>query len=92
MTPAEAPKAEVERPAAFDAVAYLTDLAVAGCRVVLSLPATCFRPGDETVTYFIRPGPGHCGVMAKWGAALVACPNHVERVVAALLERRGVAG
>lgn len=92
MTPAEALMAEVERPAAFDPVTYLEDLAAAGCRVVLSMPGTCFRPGDEATTYFIRPGPGHCGVMAKWGPAIVACRDHVERVVAVLLERRGVTG
>lgn len=86
MNPAEALMEAVERPAAFDPVAYLADLAAAGCVVVLSMPGTCFKPGDEVSTYFVRPGPGHCGVMAKWGPAIVACPDHVERVAALLVE------
>ena len=71
----------------FDPVAFLADLHAAGCRVALSAPGTCFRPGDERATYFIRPAPGYTAVMARWHEALSACPDHVERVVACLTAR-----
>ncbi len=73
-----------ERPAAFDPAAFVADLRAVGCRVVLSEPGTRFGSGDEAPTYFIRPGSGYCLVMAKWGEALAACPDHVGQVVACL--------
>ncbi len=82
--------ADVERPAAFDPDAYLDDLRDAGCVVVLSEPGTCFAPGDEGTTYFIRPGQSYCLVMAKWGDAIVSCPDHVAQVTARLAEMHGV--
>ncbi len=53
-------------------------------------PGTTFGPVEEPTTYFIRPGPGHCLVMAKWGKAIVSCPDHVEQVTARLAEMHGV--
>ena len=74
-------------PTTFDAVAFLTDLDAAGCDVLLSTPGTRFMPGDEVATYFIKPGPGFCAVMAKWHEAMEACSDHVGQVVALLVEQ-----
>ncbi len=76
-----------KRPAAFDPATFVADLRAAGCRVVLSAPGTQFDPSDEVPTYFIRPAPGYTAVMARWHDALAACPDHVGRVVAVLIER-----
>ncbi len=80
---------EPRRPMTFDAAAFLADLKAAGCRVTLEIPGTRFR-GDEAPTYFIAPSRGYTAVMAKWGKAIAACPDHVAQVTARLAEMHGV--
>ncbi len=86
----ETPSSGPILPTTFDAVAFLADLKAAGCDVLLSTPGTCFEPGDEVSTYFIRPGPGYCAVITRWHEAMEACSDHVGQVVVLLAERRGI--
>ena len=72
------------RPAAFDPAVFVTDMRDAGCEIVVSDPGTHSGPSDEALAYFIRPAPGYPAVMARWGDAIEACPDHVERVVRVL--------
>ena len=75
-------------PVAFDPAAFVTDLAAAGYSVIAhrSVP----RGGERTSipSYVIQPrrgrgfGKGYIAVMARWNAAMDACPDHVEHVVA----------
>ena len=75
-----------ERPAVFDPAAFLADLDAAGCGVFLVQPVSLGRENVPT-TYFIEPAPGYTTVMSRWSNAMDACPDHVERVVALLVER-----
>ena len=77
----------VEQPKTFDAAAFVADLQASGCQVVLCTPGTWFEPGNEATTYLIKPASGYTTVMARWADAVDACPDHVERVVALLIER-----
>ncbi len=84
---AELPCTAPAAPATFDPAAFVADLHAAGCRVALSEPGTRFGSGDEAPTYFIRPGPGYCAVIARWSEAMEACSDHVGQVVACLTAR-----
>ena len=70
----------------FDPAAFLADLDAAGCEVFLMQPVSLGRENVST-TYFIAPTPGYVAAMARWADAMDACPDHVERVVALLVER-----
>lgn len=73
----------------FDAAGFVADMTAAG--LVMGIMRDVPRGGEtaEPPTYFIRPSRGYAGVMSKWADAMDACPEHVGRVVAVLLERRG---
>ena len=75
-------------PKTFDPAAFVADLQAAGCRVILSWPATTFGPDEEPASYFVKPSPAYAAVMAKWSDAMGACPDAHERVVACLFEMR----
>lgn len=82
----------MSRPAVFDAAAFVADLMAAGYGVsaYYDVPRGGKTPSEPR--YMIRP-PRGCGfavnypdLMARWGDAIEACPDHVERVVAYVFE------
>ncbi len=88
VTPAET------APAVFDAAAFVADVRAAGFEIAptweppqpsweLGRPAYCIGP-SALGSFGGRP---YRAVMARWSDAMDTCPDHVERVVAHLVEQ-----
>ena len=80
-------------PAVFDPAAFVADLEAAGYEAVGYYPIPLGREPAKPSTYFICPPKGrgfdatYGAVMAKWGNAMDACPDHVDRVVAYVFQQ-----
>lgn len=91
---AEPPPTAVAGAAAFDPAAFVADLHAAGFSVIAMRETPQPGWGACRPAYCIGPGPRgafsgrrYLAVMARWSDAMDACPDHVERVVAHLLEQ-----
>lgn len=91
---AESPSMAVSGAAAFDPAAFVADLQAAGFSVIAmrsipqpgwgaNRPAYCIGPGSRSAF----GGRRYLAVMARWSDAMDACPDHVDRVVAHVLEQ-----
>ncbi|RYB06249.1 hypothetical protein [Lichenibacterium ramalinae] len=84
-------------PADFDPAAFLSDLRAAGYDVTACRGVPRGGGAAPSPSYFITPTGGsgfgevYLAVMVKWTAAMNACPDHVERVVAHVFEDNQVA-
>ena len=75
-------------PAVFDPRAFCRDIIDAGHRVTVVRPVWIGSEDEDLRPYYLvrseagrRFGDASAAVLAKWRAAIEACPDHVERVV-----------
>ena len=89
-TPADA---RAPQPGPFDAEAFVRDLITAGCRVSVHQPVGL---GAGPIHWHVHRGhdglpmAGEREVRARWAAAMAACPDADERVLAVCRRRAGV--
>ncbi len=90
---AEAQSTTAAGDAVFDPAAFVADIRAAGFSITAmrdapqpgwgaGRPTYCIGPGARTT--FGRP---YLAIMARWSDAMDACPDHVERVVAHIVEQ-----
>ena len=83
-------------PVSFDAEAFVTDLLAAGCHVSVHEPV---GPGAGPAYVQVTPADlagtptaGEREVRARWAAAMAACPDADQRVLAVVPAARGARG
>jgi hypothetical protein len=82
-------------PGTFDAEAFVDDLLAAGCHLSVHQPV---GPGAGPPYVWVEPTipdgtptAGEREVLARWAAALAACPDADARILAVCRRRAGIA-